>query len=236
MENNLENTEEQKNAIEETNEVVNQTDDSSKEMQKNKKSLFSTINFYVNIVLFIVLVILIINPFGNKNTKKEAAFSENVGINIAFLNTDSVFGNYKLVEQLKDELIVKKEKMESEVMSKQQTFQTKLTNFQSNVQNNRITFEQSQDAERKLMQERDEIVALGERYSSDIMALEYQMQLQITDSVINFANRYNKTYNADYILGYTKGGGILVANEKYDITQDIITGLNEEYEKSLKTK
>ena len=62
------------------------------------------------------------------------------------------------------------------------------------------------------------------------------MQLQITDSVINFANRYNKTYNADYILGYTKGGGILVANEKYDITQDIITGLNEEYEKSLKTK
>lgn len=234
MENNLENTEDQKNTVEETNEIVNQSNNTS--IEKDKKSLFSTLNFYVNIVLFIVLMVMIINPFGNKNNETKVAFSENAGMNIAFLNTDSVFGNYKLVEQLKDELIVKKEKMESEVMSKQQTFQTKLTNFQSNVQNNRITFEQSQDAERKLMKERDEIVALGERYSNDIMALEYQMQLQITDSVINFAKRYNKKYNADYILGYTKGGGILVANEKYDITTDIITGLNEEYEKSLKTK
>lgn len=234
MENNLENTEEQKNTVEETNEIVNQSNNTS--IEKDKKSLFSTLNFYVNIVLFIVLMVMIINPFGNKNNETKVAFSENGGMNIAFLNTDSVFGNYKLVEELKDELIVKKEKMESEVMSKQQTFQTKLTNFQSNVQNNRITFEQSQDAERKLMKERDEIVALGERYSNDIMALEYQMQLQITDSVINFAKRYNKKYNADYILGYTKGGGILVANEKYDITTDIITGLNEEYEKSLKTK
>lgn len=234
MENNLKNTEDQKNTVEETNEIVNQSNNTS--IEKDKKSLFSTLNFYVNIVLFIVLMVMIINPFGNKNNETKVAFSENAGMNIAFLNTDSVFGNYKLVEQLKDELIVKKEKMESEVMSKQQTFQTKLTNFQSNVQNNRITFEQSQDAERKLMKERDEIVALGERYSNDIMALEYQMQLQITDSVINFAKRYNKKYNADYILGYTKGGGILVANEKYDITTDIITGLNEEYEKSLKTK
>ena len=126
--------------------------------------------------------------------------------------------------------------MESEVMNKQQNFQTKLNNYQSNVQNNRITFEQAQNAEKKLMQERDEIVALGERYSSDIMAMEFQMQQQITDSVINFANRFNKSYNADYILGYTKGGGILVANEKYDITKDILKGLNEEYEKSLKSK
>lgn len=236
MDNNLENTEEQKNEIEETTDIKNQSNNSSIEKPKDKKSLFTTINFYVNIILFIVLIILIIKPFDNQKKEHQNSFSENSGMNIAFLNTDSVFGNYKLVEQLKDELKVKKEKMESEVMNKQQTFQTKLTNYQSNVQNNRITYEQSQDAEKKLMKERDDIVALGEQYSNDIMALEFQMQLQITDSVVNFANRYNKKYNADYILGYTKGGGILVANEKYDITQDIITGLNEEYEKSLKTK
>jgi outer membrane protein len=198
--------------------------------------LFSKINFYTNIVLFIVLIIFIINPFG-KNTNERASISTGEsGMSVAFLNTDSVFENYKLVVELKDELKGKKERMESEVMSKQQSFQTKLTNYQSNVQNNRITFEQAQNAEKKLMQERDEIVALGERYSNDIMAMEFQMQQQITDSVINFANRFNKSYNADYILGYTKGGGILVANEKYDVTKDIINGLNEEYEKSIKNK
>ncbi len=233
MENNLENIEEQNAEVENITHKNNQSK-SLAEKQSNRKYLFSTINFYVNIVLFIVLIAFIIIPHGNLSHKSKTAISNEGGVSIAFLNTDSVFGNYKMVDLLKEELMLKKEKMESEVMTKQQSFQAKLTNYQSNVQSNRITFEQAQNAERKLMEERDEIVALGERYSNDIMAMEFQMQQQITDSVINFANRFNKTFNADYILGYTKGGGILVANEKYDVTKDIIKGLNEEYEKSLK--
>ena len=233
--------ENQENIEEIRTEIENQIDHphppiKTEDSPKCSKDLFSKINFYANIVLFIVLIGFIINPFGNKTNEKATISTGGSGMSVAFLNTDSVFENYKLVVELKDELKGKKERMESEVMSKQQSFQTKLTNYQSNVQNNRITFEQAQNAEKKLMQERDEIVALGERYSNDIMAMEFQMQQQITDSVINFANRFNKSYNADYILGYTKGGGILVANEKYDITKDIIKGLNEEYEKSLKNK
>ena len=202
----------------------------------NKGAIFTKVNFIGNIVLFIVLITMFILHPSKSGETGSATFPGNGNMKIAFLNTDSIFNNYLMVKDLQEELNGKKSKLENEVMAKQQAFQTKLTNYQSNVQNNRITYDQAQTAEKKLMQERDDIVALGERYSNDIAALEFQIHQQISDSIINYTSRYNKTYNADYILGYTKGGGILVANPKYDVTVDIMKGLNEEYEKSKKTK
>lgn len=203
----------------------------------SKSAIFTKINFFGNIVILIVLVVLFFSHHGKQNESSQNNFPMgNSTSKIAFLNTDTVFSNYLMVKDLQDELNTKKTKLENEVMAMQKAFQTKLTNYQSNVQNNRITYDQAQAAEKKLMKERDDIVALGERYSNDIAALEFQIHQQITDSIINFTNRYNKTYQADYILGYTKGGGILVANPKFEITMDILKGLNEEYEKSKNSK
>ena len=36
--------------------------------------------------------------------------------------------------------------------------------------------------------------------------------------------------NYEFILGYQKGGGILLANDSLDITQQILEGLNKKYE------
>ncbi len=206
-------------------------------IKPSKNAIFSKINFFGNIVILIILIVLFFTHHGKNDELSQNNFpAGNSSSKIAFINTDTVFSNYLMVKDLQDELNTKKTKLENEVMAMQKAFQTKLTNYQSNVQNNRITYDQAQAAEKKLMKERDDIVALGDRYSNDISALEFQIHQQITDSIINYTTRYNKTYNADYILGYTKGGGILVANPKFEVTMDILKGLNEEYEKSKKSK
>lgn len=217
--------------------MVPETPSDDKSNKCSKSAMFSKINFFGNIVIFIVLIVLFFTHHGTKQDDTQNNFPSGSGSSkIAFINTDTVFTNYLMVKDLQDELNTKKTKLENEVMAMQKAFQTKLTNYQSNVQNNRITYDQAQAAEKKLMKERDDIVALGDRYSNDISALEFQIHQQITDSIINYTTRYNKTYNADYILGFTKGGGILVANPKFEVTSDILKGLNEEYEKTKKSK
>ena len=52
---------------------------------------------------------------------------------------------------------------------------------------------------------------------------------EINDSVSSFLKRYNKKKNYTYIFGYTPGLVILYANEKNDITKEVLVGLNEEY-------
>ncbi|MGI6321647.1 MAG: OmpH family outer membrane protein [Bacteroidales bacterium] len=200
--------------------------------KETKKTNFSKINFYVNIILFIALILVIFCKSSDKSSKAKSIVNDGNSTSIAFINTDTIFNNYELVDDLHDVLKEKKEKYEREIEQKQRSFQEKINNLQSNIQNNRITYEQAQNAEQKLMHERDEILILSERYANDLAAIEYQVTQEITDSIINYCNRYNLSLQADYVLGYTKGGGILVANPEFDITSDVLKGLNSEYSKS----
>jgi len=79
------------------------------------------------------------------------------------------------------------------------------------------------------MIEQQTLIDLKEQYTNTLAEQEYQMNQRFIDSVTNFLQRYNKNKSFDYILGYTKGGGILFANEKNDITYLVIEGLNKEY-------
>jgi len=62
------------------------------------------------------------------------------------------------------------------------------------------------------------------------------MNVALLDSVMNFLRRYNENYKFDYILGFTKGGNILLANDTLDVTNDVIKELNLEYNKKHKGK
>ena len=43
-----------------------------------------------------------------------------------------------------------------------------------------------------------------------------------------------KNRNYHFIMGYTKDGAILLANDSLDITENVIEGLNEEYKENSK--
>ena len=52
--------------------------------------------------------------------------------------------------------------------------------------------------------------------------------MALRDSLQNFLNAYNKDKQFDLILSKA-GDNILMANKKYDITNDVINGLNKRY-------
>jgi outer membrane protein len=58
----------------------------------------------------------------------------------------------------------------------------------------------------------------------------------MTQSVLNLVNDYVKEYGKSkgyrYILGATGSGNLVYAQESYDITDDLVKGLNEEYIKT----
>ena len=48
------------------------------------------------------------------------------------------------------------------------------------------------------------------------------------DSIQSFLKRYNKTKRYDYVL-VKAGDNLLIANPRYNITSDIVKGLNKRY-------
>jgi outer membrane protein len=183
----------------------------------------------INVILFIAIGVLYFLHFYSGKPANTAANISNGPLKVAYFDTDTVFQKYLLVEELRDGLKKSKDSLEGIFNSRQAAFEGKVRNYQNNLKNNAINATQAQNAETQLMKEREEIMQVNEIYTQQLVVKESEIQRRITEDIIAYANLFNKTYGADYILGYTKGGPIIVVNEKLDVTKDIIEGLNKEY-------
>ena len=67
---------------------------------------------------------------------------------------------------------------------------------------------------------------------SNSLQEEYQKEFQeLTDTIQNFTKSYAKAKGYDFILCKSSGiDNVLYANEAYDITDEVVKGLNKRYE------
>ncbi|MEI8203711.1 MAG: OmpH family outer membrane protein [Bacteroidota bacterium] len=200
----------------------------------NRMSKQLRLSLLINGILLVAVLILYIMLFSGIK-KNDASTSESASLggnnNIAYVNSDTLIDNYDLVKELKADLEKKKMSLESDVSGKQQSFETKVKNYQDNLQKKRITDDQAKNAESKLMKERQDIMELSDKYTHLLSQQELEMNYRVQDSIINIVHRLKSGKKYDFILGFSKGGGILFANEKHNITGEVLKQLNEEYKK-----
>lgn len=187
------------------------------------------LNLILNIIsltgVIVLLVLYFIGHSGTSTTKK----SNNSSLYIGFVNSDSVMGNYELVEKIKDSLEAKQKKAEADFTAQQNVFEAQVTKYQKDLKANTLTIEQAQSTEKLLSQQQESLLTLKDELTQKLAEEELNMNTMLQDSIINYLKRYNKKHNYDYILGFSKGSGILLANDSLDLTKEVLDGLNKEY-------
>ena len=193
-----------------------------------KKQCSCRCKIIFNVAVVIAIVVLYILHFCSSSKSSEISFAagDSATTRVAYINTDSLLANYYLYDELNEELKAKQASYERDLQKRKQSLQTSMKNFQDNVQRGVLTQAQIENAQVKLAKEEQDLYALGQQYAQEIQATEYDMQKRMIDSVVAIAKRNNATIKADYILGYTYGGGIIYATDKYDITDMLIKKLN----------
>lgn len=190
------------------------------------------ISFILSLVAIIgVIVLLILHFTGHKGNTFAEGVKSNGALSVGYVNYDTLMIHYQMVVDMRADLEKQKNSLESEILNKQQVLQTKIENYKSNLEANRINMQQAQAAEQQLGAEQQNILGLRENYLNQLAQKQLEMDQVIQDSVINYVHRINKDYHFDYVMGFSKGGGIILANKTYDITQIVIDGLNKEYKK-----
>ena len=188
----------------------------------------------LNIVMFVGLVVLYILHFTGSGKSGNSiggaiAKASKGNISVAFVNNDSILSNYDLVKKMRADLEAKGRRLEGEVASKQQAFEKDAAYFQEQVAKKSISEQSAQEIYGELQQNQKAIYDLRDRYAAELQQSEMDMNVALIDSVMNFLKRYNDKYKFDYILGFTKGGNILFANDTLDVTGDVIKELNIAY-------
>ena len=151
------------------------------------------------------------------------------GMRIAFIEIDTLTAQYEFAKQTTLELEKKGTNARNTIQSKTQQLEKNVAAFQQKLQSNGFTSrEQAENAQAALQRDQNNLMALQQRLESEL-ANEQQKFLQaFQDSLDSFLKDYNADKKFDLILNKA---AILHAGKRFDITEDVVNGMNKRYKK-----
>ncbi|MCF6365831.1 MAG: OmpH family outer membrane protein [Bacteroidales bacterium] len=153
---------------------------------------------------------------------------------IAYVMTDTLSEAYEYFNDLQSSLLIERQEKEAELSNRYQVLQNKFLKIQRDVQNRMMTPTTGQKKQEQLALQQQKLQQDQQMYEMEIMEKSQKMTLQILDSIQNYLSIYNKEHNYNMIItSDTLGSQILYADKEFDITKDVIDGLNKRYRASL---
>ncbi len=199
------------------------------------------ISFAINGVLLVAVALLFILHF-NQQKKIPATISdgkveqERVStdgeLNVAYVYIDSLLTHYKMAQDMSENLLKKKDNLESELTTKGQKLEKDIADFQYKVQKGLITSWDATEQEKRLTEQQQVFVNLQSDMQNRLLAEEQDANLKVHNSVIQAVEDYNKTKAYKLIFSHAFGGVLLHAEDYMNITAAILEKLNTDYEDS----
>ncbi len=181
--------------------------------------------------LAIVAVLASCNNASPKmDEKPQAAGTESsTGMKIAYVEVDSLMTQYDFAKDYSLTLQKKSNNARNTLTQKGNQLQAAVNNFQQKLNNNGFTSrEQAASVQAAIERQQRDLQELQARLESELANETQKFNEALRDSLNNFLTSYNKDKKYDLILSKA-GDNILFADRKYDITKDIINGLNKRY-------
>lgn len=158
------------------------------------------------------------------------------GKKIVYVQADSLLKNYEYYKDFQKEFESKGFQLENDLANKGRSFQNKVAFFQQRAQQGALSQDQAQSAQAQLGKEEQEIT----KYRDDQLRKLDEERMKKTEefygNIFDYIKKYNKDNGYEFVLGYSKGGGILFANADLDVTKKMIEGLNKEYKEKTAAK
>jgi outer membrane protein len=187
----------------------------------------------IQIVINVILVAAVATLFGIVLAGKKPASAEVAVSNpsevmpVAYLNVDSLLANYTFAQEASEKLMTKQEDARVKMNTKLRTFQNEVADFQRKLENNGfLSRERAEQAQQKLAKKEQELQELEAKLTQDIMIENQKLNVQLADSLTNYLKEFNADGRYHVILSNTAKDNVLMAAEQYDITDEVVAGLN----------
>ena len=186
-----------------------------------------------NIILLVLVGILFYLHFsqGRNETIKDTVNHGNQAtgdFKIAYFEMDSIENSFTMVKDVKAELSKKEEAINNELEKLEKNYRNKIAQYQSQGAN--MTAVQSENAQRDVMQMQQNIQNRRQQLEQEYQELQMRKLKDVKTKIEDFLKEYNKDKKYSYILSY-EPGLFYYRDSAYNITGDVITGLNGKYTK-----
>lgn len=193
------------------------------------------INYVINGVLAVAVIILFVMQFSGKKESGAAAPSADgeiitATLPVAYVNLDSLLTNYNYAKDLNEVILKEQENSRANIMQKARSLDAEMKDFQRKLENNAfLTRERAEQEQARLVKKQQELQEMDNRLSQELMAKQLKMNEQFRDTVVTQLQIFNKDKKYQIIFCNTAGDNILWAEKVYDITSDLVAFLNKHY-------
>ena len=189
-----------------------------------KKNILSSVAFAAVAALALVSC--------NKSQPQVEAKSESKApaeLKIAYVEVDSIMTQYTFAKEYSALLEKKGQNIQATIAQKGQALQAASANFQQKIQQNAFTSrEQAESQQAAIQRDQANLQSLQQRLSNEFAAEQEKYNNALHDSIAHYLAAYNK--DKKYSIIFSKSGdNLLYADKAYDITKEVIAGLNKAY-------
>ena len=199
------------------------------------------INCLINGLAALALIVLFSQCAGKADTKTKTSSGEATAntvsgdLKIAYVEVDTLLSKYNFCIDLNEAMMKKEENIRLTLNQKAATLDKDQKEFQKKYENNAfISPERAQQEYNRLMKMQQDLQALQNKLTNELAAETQKNSLQLRDSINVFLKEYNKTKGYNLILSNTGFDNLLYADSSFNITQEIIDGLNARYTSAAK--
>lgn len=160
--------------------------------------------------------------------KTETANTTETSMKIAYVEVDSIMSQYKFCKEYTLILQKKSQNIQNTINAKGRNLQSAATKFQQDIQNNKYTQQQAEAVQAGLQKQNADLQALQQRLGTEFQNETDKFNKALRDSIQHYLAAYNKDKKYSLIISKA-GDNILYADKAYDITNEVIAGLNKAY-------
>lgn len=188
----------------------------------------------VSAMAFALLTVASCNKEAQKvDEKAQAPAAQTNSVKIAYVEVDSIMSQYKFCKEYSLILQKKSQNIENTLAAKQNALQAAAAKFQQDVQSNKYTQQQAEAVQANLQKQGADLQALQQRLGAEFQNETNTFNKALRDSIQHYLAVYNKDKKYGLILSKA-GDNILYADKAYDITAEVIAGLNKAYKPAKK--
>ena len=179
-----------------------------------------------NLIPFAVVCCTLFFISCDKGGSPQSPSTSSSGLKIAYVNGDTILMNYKEFREQSKTMEAKQKDAEAQLQQKGAALEREYNAYQQKAQHGTMTPKEMQAQEKYLSSKQEALLAERDQVAKEIMdettTINDRLQKVLQDKLAGIKKREGY----DFIFSYIHGGSILLADEKYDITAEVLKELN----------
>ena len=195
--------------------------------------IFSLLGIQTILIVFLLFKVMGTSDQQNldaetlSSTAVEEESTASTALRVAYINNDTLIAGYAYQQELRESLENQARLLDADLQKRTKVFEENYTLLEQEAPN--MSPEELQYAQADLMQRQQELIQYRDARAQELAEEEARLTNELLDDLNAVLKELKKEQGIDFIFSLSPTSSLLMANDRYDMTQQVVSRLNENY-------